>query len=176
MLLRIVEISYSPELTETDIIELEKEIYQLLSGLQINFNRKLTPKLHFLTHYPNLIRLSGPLTHMSMFRYEAKHKQLKTIAENTNNFRNINKTMASKHQKWFSGSGYTYKDDIEHGKPLKINHSNMILWCRKFGQNIGNPIQETYEIQSLTYNSFEYKCGIFITFSGSFFRNQNDCC
>lgn len=48
------------------------------------FEDTLKPKHHFLTHYPSIIKSSGPLRHFSNFMFEAKHKELKTYANATN--------------------------------------------------------------------------------------------
>lgn len=78
--------------------ELKYCVSEHLKLLKQLFDAKLIPKHHFMLHYANIIRMVGPLIHMSMFRFDAKHTQLKKVVRNTNNFRNMNKTIAIKHQ------------------------------------------------------------------------------
>ncbi|KAF0713622.1 Uncharacterized protein FWK35_00025042 [Aphis craccivora] len=46
------------------------------------FNDTLKPKHHLLTHYCNIIRKSGPLKLLWSYRFESKHKQLKSYCKN----------------------------------------------------------------------------------------------
>ncbi|KAF0714943.1 Uncharacterized protein FWK35_00018261, partial [Aphis craccivora] len=46
------------------------------------FQDNFKPKHHILLHYPSIIRKSGPPKHFWCFRFEAKHKDLKTYARN----------------------------------------------------------------------------------------------
>ena len=58
----------------------------------------LIPKHHNIVHYPRLIRTLGPLTHYSCMRPEGKHKSFKHWAKICQNYKNIAKTLATKHQ------------------------------------------------------------------------------
>ncbi|XP_070516623.1 uncharacterized protein [Cardiocondyla obscurior] len=62
------------------------------------FEESLKPKHHFIIHYPRLLRRLGPLKHLSCFRYEAKHKQLKEYAKVVRSRTNSPYTLALKHQ------------------------------------------------------------------------------
>ena len=42
--------------------------------------QSLTPKHHFLTHYGEAIRRSGPVSNYWCMRFEAKHKMAKLVA------------------------------------------------------------------------------------------------
>lgn len=78
--------------------------YQLESLIQehhelyINCFGPLKSKHHFLLHYPGLLENLGPLTNVSSIRYEARHKQFKTIANTINSRRNIPYSLAVKNQ------------------------------------------------------------------------------
>lgn len=98
-LLRIFQIIHSGNINETLLKELEQCVSDHLKSLKDLFEVGLIPKHHFLIHYANIIRLMGPLIHSSMIRFEAKHTVLKNIARRTNNFLNINKTLANEVQK-----------------------------------------------------------------------------
>ncbi|XP_048514964.1 uncharacterized protein LOC125501885 [Athalia rosae] len=62
------------------------------------FNEPLKPKHHFLIHYPRIMTTIGPLKNISCMRFEAKHKELKTMAKVVSSRRNISRTLALKHQ------------------------------------------------------------------------------
>lgn len=112
-LLRVTEIIDSYEINEKQVLQLEKEIEVHLKELASRFKVKIKPKHHFLLHYPSNIRLTGPIRQNNMMRPEAKHQQLKSFATGTKNFRNINKTMATKHQQFVCLNGHSYEDVIE---------------------------------------------------------------
>ena len=61
-------------------------------------NRPLTPKMHYLVHLPAWMRWCGPLIRMWCMRYEAKHSFFKHLSDVVRNFKNIPKTLASRHQ------------------------------------------------------------------------------
>lgn len=76
------------------------------------FNMPLTPKQHFLVHYAHSIRPLGPLNTYSSIRYEGKHKELKRIAKNSNNFINVAKTIAKRNQSR-QCLGFLLKQDVD---------------------------------------------------------------
>ena len=97
-------------------------------------NRPLTPKFHYMIHFPQwiaqLVHLitnyettsshnfslcrHGPLIRMWCMRYEAKHRYFKCWANIMGNFKNIPKTLAKHHQRHLcyqlaeSGSGNAF--------------------------------------------------------------------
>ncbi|XP_026082259.1 uncharacterized protein LOC113058511 isoform X2 [Carassius auratus] len=95
LLLHIVNIIFSPCISEGMIIFLKhliKEHHQLFKDL---YPRNLIPKHHLMIHYPECIRQIGPLIHVWTMRYEAKHRFFK---KNLKNFKNLTKSLAKKHQ------------------------------------------------------------------------------
>ena len=56
------------------------------------------PKHHFLLHYSENIKKFGPPLGFWTARFESKHRVAKSTADNTKNFRNISKTIASRQQ------------------------------------------------------------------------------
>jgi hypothetical protein len=57
--------------------------------LGITSGEGLTPKMHFMTHYPEKIRAVGPLINFKGIRMEAKHKRFKAHVRGTGNFKNV---------------------------------------------------------------------------------------
>lgn len=115
-LLQILEIVSSEEIFGSDVERLTMEIKHHLEFIVQKLNKHLLPKHHFASHYPMVIRATGPPIYTSTMRFEAKHQELKAIARKTNNFVNLNKTIATKHQRTMSIRNDKYCDDIETGK------------------------------------------------------------
>lgn len=61
-------------------------------------NAVVTPKLHYLLHYPKYLLKYGPARRFWGMRFEAKHSYFKNIALKAKNFRNICLTLATRHQ------------------------------------------------------------------------------
>jgi hypothetical protein len=63
------------------------ELY--LKYLRILFKDSIiTPKMHYLSHYPDLIRKFGPLIRFSTKRFETKHYYFKQLITNLKSFKN----------------------------------------------------------------------------------------
>lgn len=97
-LLKIVQIVYSHSIREENIVNLEQLIETFLLRIQVAFKMNLTPKCHFLLHYPNSIREMGPLRNIQMIRGEAKHKVFTDDIKRFKNFKNVTKMLATAHQ------------------------------------------------------------------------------
>jgi hypothetical protein len=57
----------------------------------------MTPKMHYLLHFPEQLELHGPLRMHWTMRFESKHSEFKSM--NIENYKNAIKTMAEKHQR-----------------------------------------------------------------------------
>ena len=58
----------------------------------------IRPKMHFLVHYPTIIRKNGAPKNFSVLNYERMNGAVKKPAHTMNNFRNPPKTLAYKSQ------------------------------------------------------------------------------
>ena len=58
----------------------------------------VTPKFHFLVHYPRMILMYGTLQHLWCMRFEAKHQYFKSIITSVRNYINVTATVAKRHQ------------------------------------------------------------------------------
>lgn len=172
-LLRIVEIVYSMELAENDLMELTEQL-KVMSSMYIQTGRKLIPKMHFMQHYPRIIRAMGSILQLNMFRYERKHQIMKQFT--TRNFRNVNKTLTDQHQKLLSLNGFSYEDEISIGYSMKFkgrkefeNQLNIISDSDNFSIN---------EIKSLKINNYEYRKDLLVIHKSCFFQIQHvlECC
>jgi len=150
ILLKIVELLLSYKFTESSIIYLEQLIKDhnfLYSQL---FNDKLKPKHHFLIHYPNIIRESGPPRHFWCFRFEGKHKEIKMYARSITSRKNITLTLAKKFQIKFA---YLLMQPKKHDLVLNFKHK---IKESQFGKLISDKYKITPN-QYECYNKIEYK-------------------
>lgn len=143
-LLQILTILLSFKISETQICKLEHLIKSYLEFIVNGFQRSLSPKEHLLTHYPSIIREMGPVIYMWTMRYEAKHRYFTRLK--CQNFINICKTLANRHQQMIATTWLNLKFDI-----------NIRVGQKKPTQN-----HATYSISYLKDNFFHYKKGFFL--------------
>jgi hypothetical protein len=84
--------------TESELHFMDTLISEFLSAYSSKFKGTLTLKFHNLTHYPTVIKRLGPLYNMWAMRCEGKHSELKKVAMCAGSFKNICKTVATRHQ------------------------------------------------------------------------------
>lgn len=160
-LLEISQIAYSHKVKESHLQTLSNAVHVHLQSIQTLFNVTLIPKHHLLTHYATIFRKMGPLIHMSMMRFEGKHKILKDYADQTNNFKNIYQTLALKHQKNIIND-CSYKDEIHFGKKTFLDDDAVGKVRTSF--TMSNDEDENYfEIKWLKFNNFKYKKGLIVS-------------
>lgn len=154
-IIRIFQMVHTLKFKKTMLNELKDLISDFLKNLKEIFKIALTPKLHYLTHYATVMEKMGSLTYMSMMRYEAKHSELKKIAQRVKNFRNINKTIAISHQEAMCIKGNNLKDVFLFTKREKIN----VNFLTKFVDMNSIKVDENriFTIRCMTYNSFAFK-------------------
>lgn len=164
-LIQAMQIMYSRKITKNDVCNLKNILREHFSNVIKHFKAKLTPKEHILTHYPGTIEDIGPVINVWTMRDEAKHKIFTTWGRQTNNFVNLTKTLAVKHQQQVCDSGFTYSNDIQLSKNKEI------------GWEIANKISldslgdcELFENDFFYYNSYEYRQGLFIVHNNHFFH------
>lgn len=153
-MLRITETAYSYEIHEEDLTRLNDDVPVHLQGMQDEFDVTLTPKQHNLVHYAHIIREMGSLVAMSMFRVDAKHKQFKHFRNNTNNFININKTLAIKHQQVAALNPPVTISEVRSGKKRMLVHEDIpICFIEKL--LISNSTS-VYKLNWIMYNEYYY--------------------
>ena len=99
LLLEILELVFSPVVTAghlSYLSELIAEHHTLFRKLYPDCRLKY--KHHRMVHYPSVMVRNGPLSEMSVIRYEAKHGFFKRLAHIICNFRNVCKTLARRNQ------------------------------------------------------------------------------
>ncbi|CAN7950584.1 unnamed protein product, partial [Ixodes hexagonus] len=96
---RNVDIVCAPQLTTNTIPYLKVLVSDFYSAFtQVFPEVNVIPKMHYLIHYPRLIRLYGPLSKLSSMRFEAKHQYFRSLARKTRNFINVCRTLSTRHQ------------------------------------------------------------------------------
>lgn len=151
-MLQILTILFSYEITEGDIKNLQDLISQHLHIILNVFNKTLTPKQHFLIHYPRIIRQMGPIINMWTMRYEGKHRY---FTKNVNpNFINICHTFAHRHQQMLATCWLQFGTELNY----KTGKKSQITLPDSNYRNFQAPLYK------LTYfeNEFHYKKGFFI--------------
>ena len=94
----IAETIFAPSVAYSWLGYLASLISDFLKDFSKVFPNSLTPKMHYLVHYPTHMAKFGPLRHVWCMRFEAKHLYFKQLSTRINNFRNIAKTLAFRHQ------------------------------------------------------------------------------
>ena len=74
------------------LVTIHHELYLKLSS------KNLTPKHHFMLHYPDCMLNIGPLRHVWAMRFESKHRELKNMSSISNSKINTPFTIAMKSQ------------------------------------------------------------------------------
>lgn len=95
----ITELVVAPVHSDESLAFLESKIIERYKELFPDI--KLLPKHHYLEHYPQMIRLFGPVVGQWTMRFEAKHSSFfffKQVIGHTRCFKNIPLSLASKHQ------------------------------------------------------------------------------
>lgn len=159
----ITELVVSPSHREESICYLDTLISEHRNRLLEVFpEQKLTPKHHFLEHYPDLIRGFGPLVCLWTMRFEGKHSFFKKVVKHTNSFRNVLLSLASKHQMMMA-----YYSDGNALKPSVCVTKVSSLPLELLDVEIQQCLKELYPTQayvnltnSLTHHGTKYASGM----------------
>jgi hypothetical protein len=149
LLKKVVEYACSPEFKESDLKDFTELLNKYMTKRSELLKTQVKPKHHFLMHYPDLIRLLGPLIFLFTLRFESKHQFLKRIAKACKNFINLGFTLSYRHQIYlcYLRTGVIYPDGIG---PTKI--------CKKHASAYGKEVIDLLKIVgdvSVYYKSLE---------------------
>lgn len=144
MLLKdILELSASFKLTEDSLDFLDAKISEHRGLLLTVFPHfTLRPKHHFVEHYPQLMRMYGPLRDMWTMRFEGKHKFFKQVIHNTKNFKNVPQTLAVRHQRMMA-----YHVDSFFKPSIQMDKVSLSL-VSSLPENIQNLLKQRYASQN----------------------------
>lgn len=141
----ILEMTLAFKFTEDSLDFLDAKISEHRHLLVTVFPHfKLRPKHHFIEHYPQLIRMHGPLRDMWTMRFEGKHKVFKQVIRDTKNFKNVPQTLAVRHQRLLA----YYIDSPSFLKPPIQTEKVMGTLMSTFPQNIQEFLRQKYAVQN----------------------------
>ena len=95
---KLVEVIMDEVHTPNTFKYLEILIEEYLTQLNELLPKYMKPKHHYLIHYPNVMRLMGPLWRLSSMRFESRHQEGKIISRNSLCRINVCHTIAIKSQ------------------------------------------------------------------------------
>ena len=106
----------------------------------------------------------GPPIHMSMIRFESKHKHLKDLVKQNNNFQNILLSIAMKHQEKLVAVKNSFQDKSETGAQKKVNNVDFLKFKNipQFQFADSSTIKTT---KWFLFNGYRYKQGILISYN-----------
>ncbi len=162
LLFEIYKIIMAPRISKAGTLFLKELIQDHHSlFLDVHIDHHLLPKHHFVIHYPRIINLLGPLIQFSSKRKEGKHKPFKQWAHACNNYQNITKTVATRHQQQQSyvflsrnPVSAQYEMDIKHQVPIQVSQLDEAdNLCRVLGcaQDTIVILAGSVDIQSYVY-------------------------
>lgn len=169
-ILKIDQILCSTVIKEKDLVNLENYTDMLLKHIKKTFSIKLFPKLHFMTHYANTIRIMGPLKFSQIMRGDAKHQVFTQYAKRCRNYTNIYKTLSEKHQEMLAAKS----DKITYIDKLEVSKKNFKLLKEKgkLKNDLGNyskmlseffsDLSQVTIINFITINSIRFSKGLFL--------------
>lgn len=166
----IVELVVSPVHTAETIAFLDSKISEHRDRFLAVFpEERLTPKHHFLEHYPRLIEEYGPLVGVWTMRFEAKHSFFKQVLRHTKNFKNVLLSLSTRHQMMMA---YNLHTDV--GKqalcvtkisvvPVDVLHSDIQEALRK-----KSPLLSTVQLaNTITYYGTRYTVGMILCYGST---------
>ena len=98
LLSEIMELVFAPRIERFMLSHLNSLIEKFYSLFASRAPEYITPKFHYLLHYPRLILQYGPLQNLWCMRFESFHRKLKKVAKQCPNFKNVALTVASRVQ------------------------------------------------------------------------------
>ncbi|KAK3928349.1 Kelch repeat and BTB domain-containing protein 8 [Frankliniella fusca] len=102
LLKEVCEYVCAPQIKVQQVAHLDHLIQLYLCKVKEILPDSLTPKSHFLRHYPTLILRYGPLIRLFTMRFESKHVFFKKVAKMCHNYTNITLTQAEKYMYRFA--------------------------------------------------------------------------
>lgn len=164
-LLKIINLLLKISLTNDDISLLHHLISEHNEKYISLFSDTLKPKHHLITHYPTIIKYSGPPKHFWCFRFEANHKEIKAYANVTTSRKNILLTLANKYQLKFSHliiTGNENKISYENSHIIESKNTSIVFSKLKIEPT------KIIALNQIRYKGTQFKSGQLLT---KFFQN-----
>ncbi|XP_065677182.1 uncharacterized protein LOC136071664 isoform X2 [Hydra vulgaris] len=136
ILKHLCDVILSPNLNSLQITYIEELVMEHHSLMKECYPEKtLLYKHHRMIHYGTIIQRSGPLLHMIVIRFEAKHNFSKRLAHIVCNFQNISFSIAKRHQiahalAWMTHGPLKTIADVKNGEVFLVSElegKNLII-------------------------------------------------
>ena len=114
---QLVEHLCANSFTNSDLVILKSEIKFLFRIHCLISDVNMNPKMHFLIHYPTIIRRFGPL--VKILRFESKHIYFKSSLSGNKNRKNVWLLLAKRHQ-YMMYLHYSKEFLLEHNCPRGV--------------------------------------------------------
>lgn len=162
----IVQLVLSPSFTEESIQYMQTKICdhrQVLKAVFPDF--KLRPKHHYIEHYPELTKCFGPLVHLWTMRFEGKHRFFKKVMHDTQNFKNVLKTLATRHQHMMTyhlNAPFFFRPHIQVSSVTTVQVTTLPQVARDFIETKTDS-QNIYSTSKVSIDGTEYANGMFVS-------------
>lgn len=162
----IVQLGLSTSFTEESIQYMQTKIIDHRQGLKAVFPEfKLRPKHHYVEHYPELTKCFGPLVHLWTMRFEGKHSFFKRVMHDTHNFKNVLKTLATRHQYMMAyhlNALLYFRPHTQSSSVTSFQVSTLPQVAKDFIETKTDS-QNIYSTSKVSINGTEYANGMFIS-------------
>ncbi|XP_047143034.1 uncharacterized protein LOC124817239 [Hydra vulgaris] len=164
LLRQIVLYSFGLYFSKPDLLHFGSLITEFLQKYCFAFKCGLTLKFHNLIHYPLIIKMLGPLSHMWVMRCEGKLRGFKRTASSVGNFKNVCKTVAIRHQ-MDQSTRFMAKHGLKNNE-FCVTKTEPILLChvidgKTISELIGNYglYREIFQTKCVSVNFVSFKIG-----------------
>lgn len=162
----IVQHVLSPGFTEESIQYMQTKICDHRQGLKVVFpDFRLRPKHHYLEHYPEMTKCFGPLVHLWTMRFEGKHRFFKRVIHDAKNFKNVLKTLATRHQymmAYYLSAPAFFRPHIQASHVSSVPEENLPKVAKEFIKAKTNS-QSIYSTSKVSVDGTEYAKGMFVS-------------
>lgn len=163
----IAEILLAPTISIHWISPLAQLITSFLTVFKNLFPDSITPKLHFLVHYPRLIEDFGPPRAHWCMRFEAKHRYFKKVSQVVCNFKNICSSLAKRNQLrqcWdWQGDKVPGRDECSVAvSRLDFNELDKPLQEKLMSYSQGLHEENIWSSKNILLNTVKYSLGNFV--------------
>lgn len=164
----IIDIMFAPKLTESLLIHFESIIENFLIQFKDLYHElSVKPKMHFLLHYPSIIRKNGPIKTFWCMAYERKNGLLKLPSHIMKNYRAPQQTLAYRMQ-CMALSNIVEKryirDFITTGKRYSMNIDELqnVENINEFFAALNENENSVSVFKKLICNGIEYRVGSYV--------------
>lgn len=168
LLREITEILLAPTLGKSWVSYLGCLIAQFISDFKDLYPDAVTPKVHYLLHYPRLILEFGAPRSNWCMRYESKHLYFKKVAQVMNNFKNVCYSLAKRNQLrqcWEWNTSTQFETDTVPHTTTKINAEELpehVLTYLRNLQTVLTDEDELWMTKALLVDTVRYCIGDFL--------------